>query len=136
MWRVIPPKEALRWRGQKFPTPVGDIFSTNITPDKTHGIGNYSYEDFEKAVRKGIAKDGHPLYPAMPYPSYAKLSDEDVQALYRYFMHDVAPSAVANKENNIPWLLSPAGRFISGTGCLLTPLRRHLRVIPLRAAPI
>lgn len=92
--------------GKKFPTPVGDIFSTNITPDKTHGIGNYSYEDFEKAVRQGIAKDGHPLYPAMPYPSYAKLSDEDVQALYRYFMHDVTPSATANKENEIPWLIS------------------------------
>ncbi|MBC6555137.1 c-type cytochrome [Citrobacter braakii] len=92
--------------GKKFPTPVGDIFSTNITPDKTQGIGNYSYADFEKAVRQGIAKDGHPLYPAMPYPSYAKLSDEDVQALYRYFMHDVTPSAQPNKENAIPWLLS------------------------------
>ncbi len=42
----------------------------------------------------------------MPYPSYAKLSDEDVQALYRYFMHDVTPSAQPNKENAIPWLLS------------------------------
>ena len=92
--------------GKKFPTPVGDIYSTNITPDKTQGIGNYSYEDFEKAVRQGIAKDGHPLYPAMPYPSYAKLSDADVQALYRYFMHDVTPSAQPNKENAIPWLLS------------------------------
>lgn len=92
--------------GKKFPTPVGDIYSTNITPDKAQGIGNYSYEDFEKAVRQGIAKDGHPLYPAMPYPSYAKLSDEDVQALYRYFMHDVTPSAQPNKENAIPWLLS------------------------------
>ena len=92
--------------GKKFPTPVGDIYSTNITPDKAQGIGNYSYEDFEKAVRQGIAKDGHPLYPAMPYPSYAKLSDDDVQALYRYFMHDVTPSAQPNKENAIPWLLS------------------------------
>lgn len=92
--------------GKKFPTPVGDIYSTNITPDTAQGIGNYSYEDFEKAVRQGIAKDGHPLYPAMPYPSYAKLSDEDVQALYRYLMHDVTPSAQPNKENAIPWLLS------------------------------
>lgn len=92
--------------GKKFPTPVGDIYSTNITPDKTHGIGNYSYDEFEKAVRQGIAKDGHPLYPAMPYPSYAKLSDEDVQALYTYFMHDVTSSAEPNKENAIPWLLS------------------------------
>ena len=28
--------------GKKFPTPVGDIYSTNITPDKAQGIGNYS----------------------------------------------------------------------------------------------
>lgn len=42
----------------------------------------------------------------MPYPSYAKLSDADVQALYRYFMHDVTPSSQPNKENAIPWLLS------------------------------
>lgn len=92
--------------GKTFPTPIGDIYSTNITPDKTHGIGSYSYDDFEKAVRQGIAKDGHPLYPAMPYPSYAKLTDEDVQALYAYFMHDVTPSDQPNKENGIPWVLS------------------------------
>lgn len=92
--------------GKKFSTPVGDIYSTNITPDKTHGIGDYSYEDFEKAVRQGIAKDGHALYPAMPYPSYAKMTDEDVKALYDYFMKDVAPVAAANKENDIPLLLS------------------------------
>lgn len=92
--------------GKKFPTPLGDIYSTNITPDKTHGIGSYSYADFEKAVRQGIAKDGHPLYPAMPYPSYAKMSDSDVKALYDYFMQDVPPSATANRENDIPWLLS------------------------------
>lgn len=92
--------------GKKFATPVGDIYSTNITPDKTHGIGNYSYADFEKAVRQGIAKDGHPLYPAMPYPSYARMSDHDVRVLYDYFMQDVPPSATANRENDIPWLLS------------------------------
>ncbi|MFU0885784.1 cytochrome c [Kluyvera sichuanensis] len=92
--------------GKKFPTPVGDIYSTNITPDKTHGIGNYSYADFEKAVRQGIAKDGHPLYPAMPYPSYARMSDSDIHALYDYFMKGVAPSEKANQESDIPWLLS------------------------------
>ncbi|WPU21684.1 cytochrome c [Cedecea neteri] len=92
--------------GKKFSTPVGDIYSTNITPDKNHGIGSYSYEDFEKAVRRGIAKDGHALYPAMPYPSYAKMTDEDVKALYDYFMKEVTPAATANKENDIPLLLS------------------------------
>lgn len=92
--------------GKKFPIPLGDIYSTNITPDKTHGIGNYSYDDFEKAVRQGIAKDGHALYPAMPYPSYARMSDHDVRALYDYFMHDVPAAEVANLPTEIPWLLS------------------------------
>jgi mono/diheme cytochrome c family protein len=92
--------------GKKFPTPVGDIYATNITPDKTLGIGNYSYDDFEKAVRQGIAKDGHALYPAMPYPSYAKMTDKDIHALYDYFMHEVPASAAKNKESDIPWLLS------------------------------
>lgn len=92
--------------GKKFPTPVGDIYATNITPDKTSGIGNYSYDDFEKAVRQGIAKDGHALYPAMPYPSYAKMTDKDIHALYDYFMHEVPASAAKNKESDIPWLLS------------------------------
>lgn len=92
--------------GKKFSTPVGDIYSTNITPDKTSGIGSYSYLDFEKAMRQGIAKDGHPLYPAMPYPSYSKMSDGDLHALYEYFMHEVPASSVKNKENDIPWILS------------------------------
>lgn len=92
--------------GKKFSTPVGDIYATNITPDKTAGIGNYSYEDFEKAVRQGIAKDGHALYPAMPYPSYARMTDKDIHDLYDYFMNEVPPSAQQNKQNDIPWLLS------------------------------
>jgi len=47
-------------------------------------IGRYSLADFDLAVRHGIAKDGHRLYPAMPYPSYVKLADADVAALYRF----------------------------------------------------
>ena len=66
-------------------TPIGAIYSINITPDKTHGIGDYSYDDFVKAVRGGVAKDGSSLYPAMPFPSYAKISDSDMHALYDYF---------------------------------------------------
>jgi len=92
--------------GKKFSTPVGDIYATNITPDKTSGIGNYSYEDFEKAVRHGVAKDGHALYPAMPYPSYARMTEKDIHALYDYFMHEVPASPEKNKENDIPLLLS------------------------------
>jgi alcohol dehydrogenase (quinone), cytochrome c subunit len=92
--------------GLKMGTPVGAIFSTNITPDPETGIGKYSLADFDLAVRYGIAKDGHRLYPAMPYPSYVKLSDADVVALYRFFMHQVPPVQQANLKSEIPALLS------------------------------
>ena len=92
--------------GLKMGSPVGNIYSTNITPDPETGIGGYSLEDFDRAVRHGIAKDGHRLYPAMPYPSYAKLSDEDVRALYDFFMKEVPPVHQPNRPNEIPTLLS------------------------------
>jgi len=84
-------------------TPIGQIFSTNITPSKTAGIGNYTLEDFDKAVRKGIRKDGSNLYPAMPYTSYSKISDEDMKALYAYFMQDVQPVDVKGPETALPF---------------------------------
>jgi mono/diheme cytochrome c family protein len=67
--------------GLKMAVPkLGAIYATNITPDPETGIGNYSFEDFDDAMRKGIAKDGHRLYPAMPYPSYAKMTEDDMRA--------------------------------------------------------
>src|SRR5258708_991313 len=92
--------------GLKMGTPIGAIFSTNITPDPETGIGRYSLADFDRAVRQGIAKDGRRLYPAMPYPSYAKLTDADVAALYGFFMKQVPPFHQANLKSEIPALLS------------------------------
>ncbi len=83
-------------------SPLGVIYSTNITPDKDTGIGNYTLADFDRAVRHGIAKDGHQLYPAMPYPSYAKLTDDDVKQLYDYFMFQVQPAKAEDKPSEIP----------------------------------
>jgi len=91
--------------GLPMETPIGVIYSTNITPDKT-GIGDYSFEDFDQAVRHGVAKGGSTLYPAMPFPSYARVSDADMQALYAYFMKGVAPVARDNQDSDIPWPLS------------------------------
>jgi mono/diheme cytochrome c family protein len=54
--------------GLEMATPLGSIFATNITPDKETGIGNYSLADFDRALRRGVAPDGHRLYPAMPWP--------------------------------------------------------------------
>ena len=91
--------------GLPMETPIGLIYSTNITPDKS-GIGAYSFDDFDKAVRHGIAKNGDTLYPAMPYPSYARVTETDMQALYAYFMKGVKPVEQENKAVDIPWPLS------------------------------
>jgi alcohol dehydrogenase (quinone), cytochrome c subunit len=92
--------------GLRMGTPMGVIYSTNITPDPDTGIGNYSLQEFDRALRSGIAKDGHRLYPAMPYPSYAKINDDDVQALYTFFIKEVPPVKQQNKPNEIPWYLN------------------------------
>jgi len=93
--------------GLKMNAPViGAIYSTNITPDPETGIGRYTERDFARALREGVAKDGHNLYPAMPYPSYAKVSDDDVSALYAYFMLGVKPVQHANRAPDAPWPLT------------------------------
>ncbi|MBP6346357.1 MAG: cytochrome c [Neisseriaceae bacterium] len=87
--------------GLAMSSPVGVIYSTNITPDPTHGIGQYSLADFDRAVRHGQAKAGHHLYPAMPFTAYAKVTDDDLKALYDYFMNEVQPVAKANQPTAI-----------------------------------
>ncbi|MGD0958412.1 MAG: cytochrome c [Methylomonas sp.] len=72
-------------------SPFGIIYSTNITPDEINGIGRYTLNDFSRAVRNGIAKDGKRLYPAMPYPSFTAINDNDIRALYVYFLKEVQP---------------------------------------------
>jgi mono/diheme cytochrome c family protein len=84
-------------------SPFGVIYSTNITPDPIYGIGKYKVEDFERAVRSGVAKDGRRLYPAMPYPSFSAITDPDIQALYDYFMDEVAPVDRKPPETRLPF---------------------------------
>jgi nicotinate dehydrogenase subunit B len=72
--------------GRALETPFGTIYSTNITPDPDTGIGAWSYPAFERAMRDGIHRDGRHLYPAFPYPHFAKTTDADLQALYAYLM--------------------------------------------------
>lgn len=92
--------------GLPIASPIGTLYSSNITPDKATGIGGYSLEDFDRAVRHGIAANGSSLYPAMPYPAYARVNDDDLQALYAYFMHGVTPVNAENHANAVPWPLS------------------------------
>ncbi|MEC4748890.1 cytochrome c [Methylomicrobium sp. Wu6] len=97
------PKEAPFAGGLPINSPFGIIYSTNITPNPIHGIGKYTLDDFMRAVRNGIAKDGRRLYPAMPYPSFTAITDEDMRALYDYFMHEVAPVNHNPPETRLPF---------------------------------
>jgi len=84
-------------------SPFGIIYSTNITPDPTNGIGKYTLDDFSRAVRNGIARDGRRLYPAMPYASFTATTDDDIRALYAYFMNEVAPVNHKPPETKLPF---------------------------------
>jgi mono/diheme cytochrome c family protein len=72
--------------GLAFIMPFGTLYSTNITPDKETGIGDYSDAEFLNAVQRGIRKDGTRLYPAMPYPSYTYMTDADALAIKAYLL--------------------------------------------------
>jgi alcohol dehydrogenase (quinone), cytochrome c subunit len=97
--------------GLKMALPIGAIYTTNITPDKTYGIGRLSLAEFDRALRFGVA-NGHSLYPAMPYPSYAITKREDVAALFAYFKFGVAPAAVPDRHNDILFPLSMRWRLV------------------------
>jgi thiosulfate dehydrogenase len=92
--------------GLPLPTPLGKIYSTNITPDRKTGIGSWSLADFSRAVRRGVAKGGRYLYPAMPFPAYVKITDADIASLYAFFEHGVAPVEQANRRSDIPFPLN------------------------------
>ena len=91
--------------GYALRTQFGTIYSTNITPDSATGIGRWSLEAFARAMREGVSRDGSHLFPAFPYDHYTKLSDDDVKALYAYFMTRPPVRATA-PANTIPFPLN------------------------------
>ena len=84
--------------GFAFVLPFGTLYSTNITPDKATGIGNYTDAQFLAAVHRGVRRDGANLYPAMPYTSYTYMTDADALAIKAY-LFSLAPVDSPNKPN-------------------------------------
>jgi mono/diheme cytochrome c family protein len=84
--------------GFAFVLPFGTLYSTNITPDKETGIGNYTDEQFLAAVHRGVRADGAHLYPAMPYTSYTYMTDADALAIKAY-LFSLPPINSPNKPN-------------------------------------
>lgn len=91
--------------GVAIETPIGNIYSTNITPSKRYGIGNYTQADFAKALRKGRSPN-HQIYPAMPYPSYHGMTDDDISALFAYFQTVAIVDKPPEKTTHLPFPLN------------------------------
>jgi mono/diheme cytochrome c family protein len=86
--------------GRAFVLPFGTLYSTNITPDKETGIGNYSDANFLDAVHKGIAPGNEKLYPAMPFASYTYMTDADAGAIKAY-LFSLQPVHAPDRENTL-----------------------------------
>ena len=88
--------------GRAIETPFGNIVAPNITPDPETGIGSWSDDDFDAAIRKGLRRNGSRLYPAMPYTAYTKMSRDDVQAI-RAYLNTVTPVHNDVVANTLPF---------------------------------
>lgn len=82
--------------GNPITTPFGTIYSTNITPDRETGIGEWSDDDFVRAMRHGVGRQGEHLFPAFPYTAFTRMTDEDMLALKAY-LFSVEPVRQQNK---------------------------------------
>ncbi|SDF24398.1 molybdopterin cofactor-binding domain-containing protein [Limimaricola pyoseonensis] len=112
-------------------TPFGTIWTTNITPDPETGLGRWSFAAFDRAMRRGISRDGSNLYPAFPYTSFAGMSDEDMFALYAY-MQTLEP---VRSETPKPQMLAPTNLRLANAGWnLLFHQNRRLEPDPAQSA--
>ena len=89
--------------GQAIQTPFGSVYASNLTPDATTGIGNWTRTDFWRAMHHGKSKDARLLYPAFPYTSYTHVARDDADALFAYLKS--LPAVV--QANSAPTLRFP-----------------------------
>lgn len=114
--------------GRALTTPFGTFYGTNITPDPKNGIGGWTEADFFRAMQKGTRPDGWPYFPAFPYPSFTKITDNDLRDLWAY-LRSLPPSTRANHPHELrfpfrfrilvfpwKWLFFTPGRFAGAAG--------------------
>ena len=91
--------------GRAIETPFGVLAAPNITPERETGIGAWTDDQFDAAVRGGISRNGARLYPAMPFPYYSRMSREDVKDI-RAYLSTIKPVANAVRVNRLPFPLN------------------------------
>ena len=114
--------------GRELKTPFGTFYGPNITPHPQAGIGRWTEADFIRAMRHGTRPDGANLFPAFPYPSFTKITDNDLRDLWAY-LRTLPPSAKASREHDLwfffgwrflvtvwKWLYFTPGPFVAAPG--------------------
>ncbi len=91
--------------GRALATPFGTFYSPNLTPDKDHGIGDWTDEDFVRALTHGEGHEGEDLYPVFPYTSYARMKVEDALAIKAY-LATLEPVRTERRENELTFPFS------------------------------
>ena len=77
-------KNGLGKGGEKFEGPWGVSVSRNITSHKVAGIGAWSDAEIKRAITQGVGKDGRKLLPPMGFAWYARMSQQDLDAIVAY----------------------------------------------------
>ncbi len=88
--------------GRAIPTPFGNVYASNLTPDDTTGLGRWTANDFWQAMHEGRSKDGRLLNPAFPYTSFSAITRADSDALLAYFKAQ-APIEQVQRPNDLRW---------------------------------
>jgi mono/diheme cytochrome c family protein len=106
--------------GRAIDTPFGTVYSTNLTPDKAAGIGQWSADDFWRAMHEGRSRDGRLLYPAFPYPNYTQVTREDADAIYA-FLRSLPPAPRTNTPHRLRWPYSTQAALIGWRALYFKP---------------
>jgi len=86
--------------GRAIHSPYGDFYSSNITPDKETGIGDWSDADFVRALRHGKSPEKKTYYPAFPYAAYTHMRYQDMLDIKAYIF-STPPVRKENRDHNI-----------------------------------
>ena len=122
--------------GRAMPTPFGNLYVTNITPDDETGIGLWTADDFYRAMHQGITRDGTLLYPAMPFAQYTKVTRADSDAIFAY-LQSVPLVQAENKPHELRSRSTSASCWTDGARSTSSegeyqPTRRSPRMEPRR----
>jgi len=86
------------------------MFPSNLTPDPETGIGKLSDDQVVAAIREGLDRHGLQRLPVMPWPAYAKISDDDINAILAYIRtlppvrHEVPRNVLPGKKADSPFV--------------------------------